>query len=352
MKGQLSAKDGANIDRKQSISFRAQEAAQRLTKLFGDRVVGVLSDQPSNNIEAISTGSLGLDRALGVGGLPRGRVVEIYGPEGSGKTTLTLSVIAEAQRVGALAAFVDVEHSLDPQYAQQLGVDIDSLLVAQPDSGEDALELCERLIRETGVELVIVDSVAALVPRAEIDGEMGDHHVGLQARLMSQALRKLTPVVHKRGATLVFINQVRTKIGVSFGNPETTTGGRALRFYSSVRLDIRRIGSVKSKDVVVSNRVRVKVAKNKVAPPFRQTEFEIVFGEGIDRAGELLEYALEEGLCQKSGSHYSYGELKLGHGRLKARDYLIANPSLMEELETALRLRWGLSKCDQLKAAA
>jgi len=335
-----------------SMAKRAQDAAKRLATLFGDRVVGVLSDQPSDQVDIISTGSLGLDRALGVGGIPRGRVVEIYGPEGSGKTTLTLSIIAEAQKLGSLAAFVDVEHSLEPTYAEKLGVDVDSLLIAQPDSGEDALELCERLVRDAGANLIVVDSVAALVPRAEIDGEMGDHHVGLQARLMSQALRKLTPVVHKRGATLVFINQVRTKIGVSFGSPETTTGGRALRFYSSVRLDIRRIGSVKAKDVVVSNRVRVKVAKNKVASPFRQTEFEIVFGEGIDRAGELLEYALEEGLCQKSGAHYSYGELKLGHGRAKARDFLIGNRALMEELELALRLRWGMGTLDTLKAAA
>ncbi len=333
------------------VTQRAQEAALRITKALGERVVSVLSEQPTDVVDTIPTGSLGLDRALGVGGLPKGRVIEIYGPESSGKTTLTLSVIAQAQRTGALAAFVDVEHSLEPAYAEQLGVDVDSLLVAQPDSGEDALELCERLVRDAGVDLIVVDSVAALVPRAEIEGEMGDHHLGLQARLMSQALRKLTPAVHKHGATLVFINQIRTKIGVMFGSPETTTGGRALRFYSSVRLDIRRIGSVKVKDQVVGNRVRVKVAKNKVAPPFRKTEFDIVFGRGIDRGGELLDLGLEEGICRKSGAHYSFGDTKLGHGKTKASEYLVAHPAVMSALEDAVTQRWLDVRTDVSQAA-
>ena len=333
------------------VTQRAQEAAQRITKALGERVVSVLSEQPTDVVDTIPTGSLGLDRALGVGGLPKGRVIEIYGPESSGKTTLTLSVIAQAQRTGALAAFVDVEHSLEPAYAEQLGVDVDSLLVAQPDSGEDALELCERLVRDAGADLIVVDSVAALVPRAEIEGEMGDHHLGLQARLMSQALRKLTPAVHKHGATLVFINQIRTKIGVMFGSPETTTGGRALRFYSSVRLDIRRIGSVKVKDQVVGNRVRVKVAKNKVAPPFRKTEFDIVFGRGIDRGGELLDLGLEEGICRKSGAHYSFGDTKLGHGKIKASEYLFTHPAVMSALEDAVTQRWLDTRTDVSKAA-
>ena len=300
----------------------------------------IMSDAPRADMAVIPTGSLGLDRALGVGGLPRGRVIEIFGPEASGKTTLTLNLAAEAQRADGLVAFIDVEHALDRAYAEQLGVDVDALLVAQPDSGEEALELVERLVREARAELIIVDSVAALVPRAEIEGEMGDAHMGLQARLMSQALRKLTPIVHRNGSTLVFVNQIRMKIGVTFGSPETTTGGRALRFYASVRLDIRRIGSIKQGDVVCGSRVRVKVSKNKVAPPHSQAEFDIVFGRGIDRMAELVEHGVKEGLCQKSGAWFSYGDQRLGQGRHKAAAFLAERPEVAEQLEAEIRSTW------------
>ncbi len=289
-----------------------------------------------DQLETIPTGSLGLDIALGIGGLPRGRVVEIYGPESSGKTTLTLQSIAQAQKQGGLAAFIDAEHALDVSYARKLGVSTDDLLVSQPDSGEQALEICETLVRSGALHIIVIDSVAALVPRAEIEGEMGDSLPGLQARLMSQALRKLTAVVAKSNTTVVFINQIRMKIGVMFGSPETTTGGRALKFYSSVRIDIRRIGSIKQGDQVIGNRTRVKVVKNKLASPFRQCEFDILFGEGISHSGELLDMAVDDSLIRKSGSWYSYNDDRMGQGREQARQFLLENPEFSAELEAKL----------------
>ncbi len=323
------------------LKKRARKALDNLKKLFGDESATLLGDESKAGIEVISTGSLGLDRALGVGGVPRGRIVEIYGPEASGKTTLMLNLVAAAQRAGGLAAYIDAEHALDRAYAERLGVDVDALLLSQPDSGEEALEIVEHLVREARVELIVVDSVAALVPQAEIDGDLGDTHVGLQARLMSQALRKLAPVVHKSGATLCFVNQIRTKIGVTFGSPETTTGGRALRFYSSVRLDIRRIGGLKEKEEVTGNRVRVRVVKNKVAPPHGSAEFDILFGSGIDRAGELIDNGLAVGLVQKSGAWFSMGETRLGQGRSKAAELLRQSPAMADSLEAAIRGAWA-----------
>ena len=290
-------------------------------------------------IDAISTGALSIDYALGVGGLPRGRVVEVFGPESSGKTTLALQVIAEAQKLGGMAAFVDAEHALDAAYAQKLGVDIDNLLVSQPDNGEQALEIVEVLIRSGGVDVVVVDSVAALVPRAEIEGEMGDAQMGLQARLMSQALRKLTGVVSKSKTCLIFINQLREKIGVMFGNPETTTGGRALKFYASVRLDIRRIASIKDGDLVVGGRTRVKVVKNKVAPPFREAEFDVMYGEGISRIGDLLDLAVDKRIIEKSGAWFAYGGERLGQGRENAKQFLKENPDICRTIEDRVRAR-------------
>ena len=294
-------------------------------------------DQEQLAIPSVSTGSLGLDVALGIGGLPRGRVVEIYGPESSGKTTLTLQVIAEAQKVGGTCAFIDAEHALDPQYAQALGVDTDNLLVSQPDTGEQALEICDMLVRSAAVDVVVVDSVAALTPKAEIEGEMGDTHVGLQARLMSQALRKMTGNIKQANTMVIFINQIRMKIGVMFGSPETTTGGNALKFYSSVRLDIRRIGAVKNGDEVVGNETRVKVVKNKVAPPFRQTEFQILYGAGIHRTGEILELGVQQGIVEKSGAWYAYNGDRIGQGRKNAADFLDDNPEMKEEIEATIR---------------
>ena len=296
-----------------------------------------LGDQEQLAIPSVSTGSLGLDVALGIGGLPRGRVVEIYGPESSGKTTLTLQVIAEAQKVGGTCAFIDAEHALDPQYAQALGVDTDNLLVSQPDTGEQALEICDMLVRSAAVDVVVVDSVAALTPKAEIEGEMGDTHVGLQARLMSQALRKMTGNIKQANTMVIFINQIRMKIGVMFGSPETTTGGNALKFYSSVRLDIRRIGAVKNGDEVVGNETRVKVVKNKVAPPFRQTEFQILYGAGIHRTGEILELGVQQGIVEKSGAWYAYNGDRIGQGRKNAADFLDDNPEMKEEIEATIR---------------
>jgi len=290
----------------------------------------------NSGLESISTGSLGLDIALGIGGLPRGRIVEVYGPESSGKTTLTLQSIAQAQKQGGLAAFIDAEHALDVTYARKLGVQTDDLLVSQPDSGEQALEICETLVRSGALDIIVIDSVAALVPRAELEGEMGDSLPGLQARLMSQALRKLTAVVAKSNTIVIFINQIRMKIGVMFGNPETTTGGRALKFYSSVRIDIRRIGSIKQGDQVIGNRTRVKVVKNKVAPPFRQCEFDILFGEGISHSGELLDMAVDDSLIRKSGSWYSYNDDRMGQGREQARQFLLEHPEFSAELEAKL----------------
>ena len=293
-------------------------------------------------IEAISTGSISIDYALGIGGLPRGRVIEIFGPESSGKTTLALQVIAEAQKAGGMAAFVDAEHALDAQYAQKLGVDLDNLLVSQPDNGEQALEIVEVLIRSNGVDVVVVDSVAALVPKAEIEGEMGEAQMGLQARLMSQALRKLTGVVSKSKTTLIFINQLREKIGVMFGNPETTTGGRALKFYASVRIDIRRIASIKDGDQVIGGRTRVKVVKNKVAPPFREAEFDIMYGEGISREGDLLDLAVEKRIIEKSGAWFAYGGERLGQGRENAKQFLKENPDIRQTIEDRVRRELGL----------
>ena len=312
-------------------------ALGQIEKQFGKGSVMRLGDNQAVDVPAVSTGSLGLDLALGVGGLPRGRVVEVFGPESSGKTTLTLQVLAEAQRAGGTAAFVDAEHALDPTYAEKLGVNIDDLLVSQPDTGEQALEITDMLVRSGAVDVVVVDSVAALTPKAEIEGEMGDSHVGLQARLMSQALRKLTANIKRTNCLVIFINQIRMKIGVMFGNPETTTGGNALKFYSSVRLDIRRTGAIKRGDEVVGNETRVKVVKNKVAPPFRQAEFEILYGEGISREGELIDLGVRHGLIEKSGAWYSHQGTRIGQGKENARDYLKQNPDIAAALDKSLR---------------
>jgi recombination protein RecA len=295
-------------------------------------------------IEAISTGAISIDYALGIGGMPRGRVIEIYGPESSGKTTLALQVIAEAQKTGGMAAFVDAEHALDAQYAQKLGVDLENLLVSQPDNGEQALEIVEVLIRSASVDVVVVDSVAALVPKAEIEGEMGEAQMGLQARLMSQALRKLTGVVSKSKTTLIFINQLREKIGVMFGNPETTTGGRALKFYASVRIDIRRIASIKDGDQVIGGRTRVKVVKNKVAPPFREAEFDVMYGEGISREGDLLDLAVEKRIIEKSGAWFAYSGERLGQGRENVKQFLKDNPAMFKAIEERVRRELGLAR--------
>lgn len=315
-------------------------ALAQIEKQFGKGSIMRLGQESTRAaIEVISTGCLTLDLAMGVGGLPRGRVVEIYGPESSGKTTVALHAIAEAQKGGGIAAFIDVEHALDPLYASRLGVNLDDLLISQPDTGEQALEIAEALVRSGAVDIVVVDSVAALVPRAEIEGEMGDAHVGLQARLMSQALRKLTGAISKSRTIAVFINQLREKVGVMFGNPETTPGGRALKFYSSIRLDVRRIDSLKQGQDVVGNRTRVKVVKNKVAPPFKQAEFDILYGEGISREGSILDLAVDMGFVQKSGAWYAYGDLRLGQGRENTRDYLKANPDLARELDQRIRAK-------------
>jgi recombination protein RecA len=302
-------------------------------------------------MEAISTGAISIDYALGIGGLPRGRVVEIFGPESSGKTTLALQVIAEAQKTGGMAAFVDAEHALDAQYAQKLGVDLENLLVSQPDHGEQALEIVEVLVRSNSVDVVVVDSVAALVPKAEIEGEMGEAQMGLQARLMSQALRKLTGVVSKSKTTLIFINQLREKIGVMFGNPETTTGGRALKFYASVRIDIRRIASIKDGDQVIGGRTRVKVVKNKVAPPFREAEFDVMYGEGISREGDLLDLAVEKRIIEKSGAWFAFGGERLGQGRENAKQFLKENPSVRQTIEDRVRKELGLVRDVEVAAA-
>ena len=308
-------------------------ALTQIEKNFGKGSIMRLGDGTVQNVEVIPSGSLGLDNALGVGGIPRGRVIEIYGPESSGKTTLTLHIIAEAQKLGGTAAFIDAEHALDANYARKLGVKVDDLLVAQPDTGEQALEIAETLVRSGGVDIVVVDSVAALTPRSEIEGEMGDAHMGLHARLMSQALRKLTAIISKSKTSVVFINQIRMKIGVMFGNPETTTGGNALKFYSSVRLDIRRIASIKDGQDVIGNRTRVRVVKNKVAPPFRETEFDIIYGTGISRSGELLDMAVNYGIVNKSGSWFSYGEDRLGQGRENSRAFIEDNAELYDEIQ-------------------
>ncbi|MEH6575826.1 MAG: recombinase RecA [Amphritea sp.] len=312
-------------------------ALSQIERQFGKGAVMRMGDHPREVIPAISTGSLSLDIALGIGGLPMGRIVEIYGPESSGKTTLTLQVIAEAQKAGKTCAFVDAEHALDPNYAEKLGVNVDDLLVSQPDTGEQALEITDMLVRSNAVDVLVIDSVAALTPKAEIEGEMGDHHVGLQARLMSQALRKMTANVKNANTLVIFINQIRMKIGVMFGSPETTTGGNALKFYSSVRLDIRRTGAVKKGDEIVGNETRVKVVKNKVAPPFRQAEFQILYGEGIYHMGEVIDLGVKEGLVDKSGAWYAYKGDKIGQGKANAAKYLEEKPEIANEIETAIR---------------
>ncbi len=313
---------------------RALEAAlNQIQKQFGKGSIMKLGDENHLDIQAISTGSISLDLATGIGGVPKGRIIEIFGPESSGKTTLTLHIIAEAQKTGGKAAFIDAEHALDPEYARNLGVDINELLVAQPDTGEQALEICEMLVRSGALDVVVIDSVAALVPKAEIQGEMGDSHVGLQARLMSQALRKLAGAINKSNTSVVFINQLREKVGIMFGNPETTTGGRALKFYSSMRLDVRRIESIKQGDTVLGNRTRVKVVKNKVAAPFKQAEFDIMYGEGISKAGDLLDCSVEQGFISKAGSWYSYEDERIGQGRENVKAWLSDHPEVMDVLE-------------------
>src|SRR5882724_2244284 len=333
-------------DRQEKEKLKAVELAfSQIEKQFGKGSIMRFGQKGAiQPIEAIPTGAISIDFALGVGGVPRGRVIEIFGPESSGKTTLALQVIAEAQKLGGLAAFVDAEHALDAAYAQKLGFDIENLLVSQPDNGEQALEIVEVLVRSNGVDVVVVDSVAALVPKAEIEGEMGDAQMGLQARLMSQALRKLTGAVSKSKTCLIFINQLREKIGVMFGNPETTTGGRALKFYSSVRIDIRRIASIKDGDVVVGGRTRVKVVKNKVAPPFREAEFDVMYGEGISKTGDLIDVAVERRIIEKSGAWFAYSGERLGQGRENAKQFLKDNPDLCKTIEDRVRRELGMSR--------
>ena len=317
-------------------------AVQQIERAFGKGSIMKLSDAPEFKTPGISTGALSLDLALGGTGIPQGRVIEVFGPESSGKTTLCLHCIAEVQRKGGVAAFIDAEHALDPTWAKKLGVNLDSLLVSQPDTGEQALEICETLVRSSAVDIIVVDSVAALIPRAEIEGEMGDSHVGLQARLMSQAMRKLTGAMSKSGCTVIFINQIREKIGVMFGSPETTTGGRALKFYASVRIDIRRITSIKEGEAVVGNRTRAKVVKNKVAPPFRQAEFDIMFNEGISTSGDILDLGVEAGVVNKSGSWFSYGETRLGQGREASKQFVRENPAIMAEMRAKIMDKQGV----------
>jgi recombination protein RecA len=331
----------ANAEKEKAIEV----AVSAIEKQFGKGSVMRLGfDEPLvQDIAAISTGSISLDLALGVGGVPRGRIVEIYGPESSGKTTLTLHVVAEAQKAGGVAAFIDAEHALDVGYARKLGVRTEDLLISQPDTGEQALEICEMLVRSNAIDLVVIDSVAALVPRAELEGEMGDQLMGLQARLMSQALRKLTATISKSQTTVIFINQIRMKIGVMFGNPETTTGGNALKFYASQRLDIRRVGALKDGDTVIGNRTRVKVVKNKVAPPFREVEFDILYGHGISREGDLLDLAVENNIIEKSGAWFSYGGERIGQGRENSRDFLKIHPQMLAEVEAKLFEKFGVA---------
>lgn len=314
-------------------------ALGQIEKQFGKGAVMRLGDGVSRDMEVVSSGSIGLDVALGIGGLPRGRVVEIYGPEASGKTTLTLQVVAEAQKLGGTAAFVDAEHALDPSYAEKLGVNVDELLVSQPDTGEQALEITDMLVRSGAVDIVVIDSVAALTPKAEIEGEMGDSHMGLQARLMSQALRKLTVNINRSNTMVIFINQIRMKIGVMFGSPETTTGGNALKFYASVRLDIRRIGAIKKGDEIIGNQTRVKVVKNKVAPPFKMAEFEILYGHGISREGEIIDHGAQLGIIDKAGSWYSYKEDRIGQGKENVREFLRSNPEIAADIEAQIRAK-------------
>ena len=333
--------DSVETIEKKTVGSEKLKALQltldKLEKTYGKGTVMKLGDTTVEPMDSISTGSLGLDIALGIGGLPRGRVVEIYGPESSGKTTLMLSTIAQAQKKGGIAAFIDAEHALDPSYAKKLGVNIDDLLVSQPDNGEEALEICESLVRSNAIDIIVIDSVAALVPKAEIEGDMGDSHMGLQARLMSQALRKLTGTISKSKTTVVFINQIRMKIGVMFGSPETTTGGNALKFYASIRLDIRKIETLKDKEDPIGNRVRVKVVKNKCAPPFKQAEFDVMFNSGINRESSIIDLAVKHELIAKGGSWYSYNNEKIGQGKENVRQYLLEHPELANKLESTIR---------------
>ncbi|MEQ9454146.1 MAG: recombinase RecA [Phycisphaeraceae bacterium] len=341
--------DAVDREKKQSL----ERALSAIDKSFGKGSIMRLDDDPSKLIPGIATGSISLDLALGGRGIPRGRVIEIFGPESSGKTTLALHTIASTQKTGGMAAFIDAEHALDPTWARKLGVKLEDLLVSQPDTGEQGLEICEMLVRSNAVDIVVVDSVAALIPRAEIEGEMGDSHVGLQARLMSQALRKLTGAINRSSTTVVFINQIREKIGVMFGNPETTPGGRALKFYASVRIDIRRTGSIKEADVAVGNRVRAKVVKNKVAPPFRQAEFDIMFNEGISATGDLIDLGVETEVVQKSGAWFSFGEVRLGQGRENSKKFIGENPDLFEEIKQKVLEAKGIAgKAEEVEAIA
>lgn len=330
----------ANIDMDKMKAI--ENAMGQIEKQFGKGSIMKLGEHSSLNVDAISTGSLDLDIALGIGGVPRGRIIEIYGPESSGKTTVALHISAEAQKRGGAVAFIDAEHALDPSYARNVGVDTENLIVSQPDTGEQGLEITEALVRSGAIDVVVVDSVAALVPRAEIEGEMGDSHVGLQARLMSQALRKLTGTINKSNCIVIFINQLREKVGVMFGNPETTTGGRALKFYSSIRMDVRRIDSIKQGDEIIGNRTRVKIMKNKVAPPFKQAEFDIMYNEGISRNGNIVDVGVKENIVQKSGAWFSYGDIRLGQGRENAKNYLKENPEIALEIENKIRAKYDL----------
>ena len=338
MAAQLKVIDATMASTANTERARALEAAlAQIDRAFGKGSAMKLGSREKMEIEAVSTGSLGLDIALGIGGLPRGRIVEIFGPESSGKTTLALHAIAEAQKIGGTAAFIDAEHALDPAYAKKVGVNIDELIVSQPDTGEQALEIADTLVRSNAIDVLVIDSVAALVPRAEIEGEMGDSHVGLQARLMSQALRKITGSISRSRCTVIFINQIRMKIGVMYGSPETTTGGNALKFYASVRLDIRRTGQIKNGEDIVGNTTRVKVVKNKVAPPFKQVEFDIMYGEGVSKTGEILDLGVKAGLVEKSGAWFSYDSIRIGQGRENSKTYLRDNPEVAERLEKAIR---------------
>jgi len=336
----MAERDKKDIKREKQMTREEalENALKQIEKTHGKGAIMRLGEAKANmNIEVISTGILPLDIALGVGGIPRGRIIEVYGPESSGKTTVTLHMIAEAQKAGGLAAFIDAEHALDPSYARKLGVDTENLLIAQPDNGEQALEIAETLVRSNAVDLIVVDSVAALTPQAEIDGDMGDSHMGLQARLMSQALRKLTGIINKSKATVIFINQIRMKIGVMFGNPETTTGGNALKFYASVRMDIRRTGQIKVGDDIIGNRTKVKIVKNKIAPPFRLAEFDIMYNEGISKTGDILDLAAQYGVVDKSGAFYKYGGETIGQGRDKTKTFLKDNPEIMSEIDNKVR---------------
>jgi recombination protein RecA len=343
-KGGNDVKEDVNKKEEGNKTKAIDMAVTQIEKLFGKGSIMKLGEKPIEAIPVVSTGSIALDIALGIGGLPRGRVIEIYGPEASGKTTLALQVVAEIQKQGGTASFIDAEHALDVAYAKRIGVNTDDLLISQPDSGEQALDICEILVRSAAVDIVVVDSVAALVPRAEIEGEMGDAHMGLQARLMSQALRKLTATISKSMTTVVFINQIRQKIGIMFGNPETTTGGNALKFYASIRLDIRRIASIKDGQEVVGSRTRVKIVKNKLAPPFKEVEFDIIFGQGISREGDVVDLGTDMGIVERAGTWYSYNESRIGQGRENAKDFLKKHPDIMKEIESKILATVALKK--------